>query len=56
MTEEKHYFDGKPADVETGIELERFCDVPSIKIKNLNVKNMYITIYQPGCLGGADDE
>ena len=56
MTENKQYFDEEPASMETGIELEGFCDVPSIKIKNLNIKNLRVTIYQPGCFGGADNE
>lgn len=56
MTEEKHYFNCEPEDMETGIELEGFCDIPSIKIKNLNIKNLTINLYGSDFLGGVGDE
>lgn len=54
MTEDKRYFGGELAEV--GVELEGLLDVPSLNIENLKIKNLNITVYCPGALGGGDDE
>lgn len=56
MTEENKRTNEEITEVENAIELEGFTDVPCIRIENVNIRNLYVTVNMSHCFGGSDDE